>query len=202
MGRGPFPGKACTESGWCLGAAPGPKYYRRRVQQPRTRSGRVQPSSGSTRAWQRRRLAQVLVVAWALTHAAPRPVHGQEVAGRVKTVSGAAFLVRQQKTIAAQVGAVVFESDLLRTGNDGRLGVTLSDDTRISLGPRTEIRVSRVAYQPAQGQLALVLSIARGVMAYVSGHIARLSADAVRVETPDAVIGIRGTRLAIHVTEQ
>ena len=61
------------------------------------------------------------------------------------------------------------------------------------------MRLSRIAYAPADGQLALVLSIARGVVAYVSGQIARLSADAVRVETPDAVIGVRGTRIAIRV---
>ncbi len=146
--------------------------------------------------------ACVLALALMLSPAAAAAVYGQEAAGRVKVSSGDAFIVRQQKSIEATVGALVFESDLLRTGDDGRLGVTLQDDTRISLGPGTEVRVSRLAYQPARGQLALVLSIARGVMAYVSGQIARLSADAVRVETPDAVIGIRGTRIAIQVTDR
>ena len=28
--------------------------------------------------------------------------------------------------------------DALKTGSDGRIGVTLKDDTRISLGPNTE----------------------------------------------------------------
>jgi hypothetical protein len=120
-------------------------------------------------------------------------------AGRVKVVSGSAVIVRQQKSIPASLGAVVFESDLLRTGADGRLGVTLKDDTRISLGPQTEVHISRITYAPVEGRLALVLSIARGVVGYVSGQIARLSPDAVRVETPDAVIGVRGTRLAIRV---
>lgn len=148
-----------------------------------------------------RRLLPALALVLALSPAAAT-VAAQAPAGRVKVASGSAFIVRQQKAIDASVGAVVFESDLLRTGDDGRLGVTLRDDTRISLGPETEVRVSRIAYQPAQGQLALVLAVARGVMAYVSGQIARLSPDSVRVETPDAVIGIRGTRLAIHVTDR
>lgn len=149
-----------------------------------------------------RRPLHACVLALALMLSPAAAVYGQEAAGRVKVSSGDAFIVRQQKSIEATVGALVFESDLLRTGDDGRLGVTLQDDTRISLGPGTEVRVSRLAYQPARGQLALVLSIARGVMAYVSGQIARLSADAVRVETPDAVIGIRGTRIAIQVTDR
>jgi hypothetical protein len=148
----------------------------------------------------RRRIVPVLAWALVLSVFWPSPARAQQtIAGRVKVVSGPAFIVRQQQSIEASPGAVVFESDLLRTGSNGRLGVTLRDDTRLSLGPMTEMRISRIAYAPAEGQLSLVLSVARGVVAYVSGQIARLSADAVRVETPDAVIGVRGTRLAIHV---
>ena len=32
-------------------------------------------------------------------------------------------------------GAAVFETDTLRTGADGTVGITLKDDTRVSLGP-------------------------------------------------------------------
>ena len=161
------------------------------------RSDFTMPSTRSTI-----RQSIVLTLAWALVLpivSAPA-VHGQQAAaGRVKVVSGPAFIIRQQQTIPATIGVAVFESDVLRTGDEGRLGVTLSDDTRVSLGPMTEMRLSKVAYAPGQGQLALVLSVARGVVAYVSGQIARLSANAVRVETPDAVIGVRGTRLGIRV---
>ena len=31
------------------------------------------------------------------------------------------------------------------------------------------------------------------------GRIARLSPDSVRLETPSALVGVRGTHLAIHV---
>ena len=153
-------------------------------------------------AWTlRRSFVRSLAWAFVLSMVSASGVHGQPApAGRVKVTSGPAFIIRQQKSIEATIGTLVFESDVLRTGNDGRLGVTLRDDTRVSLGPMTEMRLSRIAYAPAEGQLALVLSVARGVVAYVSGQIARLSADAVRVETPDAVIGVRGTRLAIRVT--
>ncbi len=88
---------------------------------------------------------------------------------------------------------------MLRTGADGRLGVVLRDDTRVSLGPETEIRIDRFLFAPAQGQLALVLKMVRGVAAYVSGKIAKLSPDAVRVETPVAIVGVRGTRFAAKV---
>ncbi len=139
----------------------------------------------------------------ALVIAAAAAPHAQDVGiGRIKAASGAVFIVRQQAEIGATVGAVVHELDSLRTGADGRLGITLKDDTRLALGPMTEVRLSRYAYSPGEGSLAFVLGVVRGVAAYVSGQIARLAPDAVRVETPDAVIGVRGTRLAIRVGDE
>lgn len=123
-------------------------------------------------------------------------------AGRVKVASGAAFVVRDGRAIAATPGQVVLEADVLRTGADGRLGVTLNDDTRLSLGPTSEVRVDRFAYASADGGLSLVLKFVRGVTTYVSGRIAKLSPDAVRLETPAAIVGVRGTTLAIRVDEK
>jgi len=94
---------------------------------------------------------------------------------------------------------VVFEADGLRTGSDGRIGVTLKDDTRVSIGPASEVRLDRFLYVPADGQLGFVLKIVRGVAAYVSGRIAKLAPDSIRLETPTAIVGVRGTRLAVRV---
>jgi hypothetical protein len=123
-------------------------------------------------------------------------------AGRVKVASGAAFIVRDGRLAPAAPGHLVLQADVLRTGPDGRLGVTLNDDTRISLGPASEVRLDRFAYASADGGLQLVLKFVRGVAAYVSGRIAKLSPDAVRLETPAAIVGVRGTTLAIRVDEQ
>ena len=126
----------------------------------------------------------------------------QAIAGRIKVVSGAAFIVRGGAPVPAQAGQVVYEADTLRTGTDGRLGLTLKDDTRVSLGPTSEVRLDRFAYAPADGQLGLVLKVLRGVAAYVSGRIAKLSPDAVRLETPAAIVGVRGTTVALRVAAE
>jgi hypothetical protein len=124
-------------------------------------------------------------------------------AGRVKTVSGSVFIVRAGgEAVSAQIGQEVFESDSLKTGADGRLGVTLKDDTRVSLGPDSELRLDTFNYAPAEGRLGLVLKFVRGVTAYVSGRIAKLSPDAVRLETPAAIVGVRGTTLVITVLSE
>jgi hypothetical protein len=121
-------------------------------------------------------------------------------AGRIKVVSGDAVIVRGGNTLPAQNGLAVYQSDSLRTGKDGRVGVTLSDDTQVSIGPASEVRLDSFVYDPGQGQLGLVLKFIRGTAAYVSGQIAKLAPDAVRLETPAAIVGVRGTTLAVEVT--
>jgi hypothetical protein len=116
----------------------------------------------------------------------------------VKIATGKAFIVRANEVIAAQPGQTIYQSDSLRTGADGTIGVTLNDDTRVSLGPASEVRVDRFSYANADGNLALVLKVVRGVTAYVSGRIAKLAPDAVRLETPSAIVGVRGTSLVLR----
>src|SRR4029450_4624087 len=109
----------------------------------------------------------------------------QPTAARRGTVApGSVFIVRDNAPIRAQIGQMVFEADRLRTGNDGSIGITLKDDTRVSLGPNSELILKRVVYAPAEGGLSLVIQFVRGVSAYVSGQIAKLAPDSVRLETP------------------
>jgi len=119
--------------------------------------------------------------------------------GRIKVVMGSVFIVRAGALVPAQAGQAVFQADGLRTGADGRVGITLRDDTRLSLGPNSEVRLDRFAYAPAESQVGFVLRIVRGVVAYVSGRIAKLSPDSIRLETPGAIVGVRGTTLAVRV---
>jgi hypothetical protein len=119
--------------------------------------------------------------------------------GRVKVASGPAFIVRAAGLVPAQAGQAVYQADGLRTGAGGRIGITLRDDTRLSLGPNSEVRLDRFAYAPAESQIGFVLKIVRGVVAYVSGRIAKLSPDSIRLETPGAIVGVRGTTLAVRV---
>jgi len=120
-------------------------------------------------------------------------------AGRIKVVSGPVFIVRAAGTIQATAGQALFEADTLRTGADGRVGITLNDDTRISLGPGSEARLDQFVYAPADKRGSLVLKVVRGLIAYVSGRIAKLSPDGVKLETPNAIVGVRGTTLVLRV---
>jgi hypothetical protein len=141
------------------------------------------------------------VAALVLVCAVSTPVLAQErpVAGRIKVSTGSAFIVRDGAQLPAQVGQIVFEADSLRTGGDGKVGVTLNDDTRLSLGPNSELKLERFMYAPAESGFGLVLKFVRGAATYVSGRIAKLAPDSIRLETPASIIGVRGTTLAIQV---
>jgi hypothetical protein len=142
-----------------------------------------------------------LVVALLLLCTMASPVFAQDrpVAGRIKVSNGSVFIVRGDAQIPAQVGQIVFEADGLRTGADGKVGVTLNDDTRLSLGPNSELKLERFMYAPADSGFGLVLKFVKGAATYVSGRIAKLAPDSIRLETPAAIIGVRGTTLAINV---
>jgi hypothetical protein len=141
-------------------------------------------------------VAAVLLVC---TMAAPAVAQERPVAGRIKVSTGDAFIVRDGAQIPAQLGQHVFEADGLRTGGDGKIGVTLNDDTRLSLGPNSELKLERFTYAPADSAFGLALKFVRGAATYVSGRIAKLAPDSIRLETPAAIVGVRGTTLAISV---
>ena len=112
--------------------------------------------------------------------------------------SGTTAIVRNGQTLPAPLGAEVFESDVLRTGTDGRLAVMLRDETRVSLGPDSEVALASFAFSPSDSQMALTLKLARGVLSYVSGLVAKLAPAAVSIQTPTAIIGVRGTHALVR----
>ena len=137
-----------------------------------------------------------------LTLAAPAFAQQLSPAGRVKVVSGSAFIVRSGGNVRAEVGQSVFETDTVRTGEDGSIGITLDDDTRLSLGPSSEVRLETFRYAPAEGSVGLAMRFLRGIAVYVSGQIAKLAPDSVRLETPSAIVGVRGTTVAVRVVSE
>jgi len=106
---------------------------------------------------------------------------------------------RGEQTIPATAGMHLQVNDILQTSADGRLGAILQDGTGIGLGPNTELKIDSFIYDPANGKLSLILRLARGVMAYFSGRIAKLAPGAVTVETPVGVMGLRGTHMAVSI---
>jgi hypothetical protein len=119
-------------------------------------------------------------------------------AGRVKNSSGAAFVIRGELRTPARPGIEVYQNDTLETGEDGSLGVTFRDESRLALGPGTRLVVDEYVYQP-QGEKSFLTRLVRGSVLSVSGLIAKLSPGSSAMETPDGTIGVRGTRFLVKL---
>ena len=124
------------------------------------------------------------------------------IIGYVKTAQGDASVVAAGMAIKAAPGTPVKTTNVLKTGPQGSLGITLKDNTLLSIGPDTELVVDDYVYNPAQDELKLVASLRQGSLNYVSGVIARLKPAAVSVRTPTGTIGVRGTHFVAKVVPE
>jgi hypothetical protein len=122
--------------------------------------------------------------------------------GFVKNVSGQAFIGRQQKLIPAKVNEKLLLSDALVTGSDGSIGVIMQDDSVLSMGPKSRVNLTQFSFAPAENKLSFIAKVKRGTVVYLTGLIAKLDSKSVRMETPNAVCGVRGTQFAIKVDNQ
>jgi len=132
---------------------------------------------------------------------APPALAEQAAIGSIKTLEGSATIIRGETRMAAAIGTALHQSDILETGDDGALGITFRDETMLSIGPGTEIKLDQYAFAPDEERYSLVTRITRGTLFYVSGLIAKLSPTATSVVTPGGTIGVRGTRFAVRIQQ-
>jgi len=122
--------------------------------------------------------------------------------GNVKTVNDHAFITRGEERLPGHVGDLVFQHDVLETDEKGSLGVTLKDNTRISLGPQSRLALIEFVFNPKDEEYSFVSEIMRGTLVYLSGMMAKLSPESVSIKTPTATVGIRGTKLIIKILDE
>jgi hypothetical protein len=119
--------------------------------------------------------------------------------GTIKTLKGDARIIGQDSSVAASIGGAVQQNDTLETGADGALGLAFIDNTTLSMGPKSRITLTKVVFNPDQNDFAFATNIVKGTFMFVSGSIARLAPQAVRITTPVNTIGIRGTRFLVRI---
>lgn len=125
----------------------------------------------------------------------------EDIIGYVKSLAPQAFIVKDNKSETAQIGSPVFEGSIIKTDAHGSLGLTLKDNTVLSFGPDTEFEITGFVYQPTEDNLKLHMRLLKGTLQYISGVIAKLKPDNVKLKTPAGIIGVRGTRFVIKVEE-
>lgn len=118
---------------------------------------------------------------------------------RIKSSSGTANIQRGTARLPAGTGQELQPGDWLVTGKDGRISLTFIDNTRFAVGPNSRIAVSKFEYDRTRQQGIFLTQVDRGSLAVVSGKIAKSGRDAMKVRTPNSLLGVRGTRFIVEV---
>lgn len=157
------------------------------------RSTRERASTGSVREHMR-----VLLVVCACLLSAGTAL-AQNVAGIVKKSQGNVLIQREGKSIPAPVGTRVLAGDVLRTSDASSTGVMLKDETRISLGPNSQVTLDKYGFNANTNSGSMFLSVFKGTLMMITGLIVKSSPSAVVVKTPTSTAGVRGTQFIVEV---
>lgn len=124
-----------------------------------------------------------------------------DLTGFVKTLKGTAVVVRQGQTITVVQGTEVKAGDIVQTDAQSAVGLVFADDTRVSLGPETQMAVDRYLFKPREKQMAFIARVIEGTISFISGQLTKLSPESVQIVVPSGTIGVRGTHVLIKVDQ-
>ncbi|MBI9089200.1 MAG: FecR domain-containing protein [Desulfobacterium sp.] len=123
----------------------------------------------------------------------------QEHVGALKSVSGDVQIKRGDSFVEAHSGLQLMNSDLLITRTKGYAGVIFTDGTTVTIGPDTEFNINSYTFEPGTEKYDFSMYLKKGSAVYNSGKIGKLSPGSVKLSTPRATVGIRGTRFILKV---
>jgi len=117
-----------------------------------------------------------------------------EPIGRIETATGEVTVTRLDGTQATlSQGDPVFQGDIVETGAEGAVGIVFADESTFSLAEDGRMTLDEMIYDPGGQQGNMSISLLQGAFTFVSGEIAKTGVDAMKIGTPTATIGIRGS---------
>ena len=123
---------------------------------------------------------------------------GDTHAALVKSVKGDVKVTRNHRSFEATSGATLEVSDRIVTAPGASAGIVFRDGTLLSLGSGADILVRDYVFEPRNDKFSFSVYLAKGSAIYESGKIGKLSPQSVTVQTPNATVGVRGTRFLIQ----
>jgi len=121
--------------------------------------------------------------------------------GQIKVAKGRVTVDRKGLALPAQVGMLLETADVVKTGPDGSVGITMRDNSLLSAGPNSIVSLERFEFDATTSEGRFDAHLQRGTLAVVSGRIAKKSPQAMTVRTPSALLGVRGTAFVVAVDE-
>ncbi|MEM9681838.1 MAG: DUF4114 domain-containing protein [Pseudomonadota bacterium] len=122
------------------------------------------------------------------------PASGPQI-GQVSEMNGTVFAVRADGTrVELGTGAPLYQGDVVETAGEGSaVRILLVDQTTFALGPDARLALDELTYNPQDQSGEVSVSMLKGVFIFTSGLVAKKDPSQMTVNTPVALIGIRGT---------
>jgi hypothetical protein len=122
--------------------------------------------------------------------------------GKVTEQNGPTEIQRNKEVIPSEVNSPLEANDVIVTAT-AKAGLTFEDDTKVQITEHSKLVIDSFVYDPASKNSAgkLGMKIAMGTVRYASGQIAKNDPASVKIETPTATIGVRGTDFSMTVDE-
>jgi hypothetical protein len=119
--------------------------------------------------------------------------------GNVATLTGSASVTRNNASAPLKLKDDIFLNDMLQTSANSTLGVTFNDTTTFNLTANARITVDSFVYEDGGKANAALFNVAKGTVAFVAAAVAK-TGD-MKISTPTATLGIRGTSGLVEVPE-
>jgi hypothetical protein len=129
----------------------------------------------------------------------PNQATNDEPIGNVATLTGSATVTRNNTPTPLKLQDDIFLNDLLQTSANSTLGVTFNDATTFNLTANATITVDNFVYDDGGKQNAAVFDVVKGTVAFAAAAVAK-TGD-MKISTPSATLGIRGTTGLVEVPE-
>ena len=121
-----------------------------------------------------------------------------KVVGHVVKMTGSASIVRNGVTIDVNTGDNVYQNDVVQTGSGSTLGLVLIDGTTFNLTANARLMLNDLVYDANSTSNSSLFTLVQGAASFVAGQVAK-TGD-MKVATPVASIGIRGTAVILDIS--
>lgn len=129
----------------------------------------------------------------------PQSVASNEI-GLVDRAVGWRQIVRDKQELEPEKGSDIISKDDLRTG-EGRMQVRFVDDSKLRMTEHTRIVIDNVVFDDDPKKSDLAMTFAQGTARFVTGKLGTIDKENIKLRTPTAAIGIRGTDFTVTVDE-
>jgi hypothetical protein len=86
-------------------------------------------------------------------------------------------------------GSGVHANETVKTGSAGKAGLQFHDQSNLSVGPSSQVRLDKFVYDPNKGTGSTVIEATRGTFRFTTGA---QNKGEVKIKTPYGTLGTRG----------